>query len=244
MDGRHLRIGELAELTGLTIRALHHYDEIGLLVPGRTEAGHRIYADGEVGRLYRIVALQGLGLSLDEIGRALDDPATDLRMVAGRQLELLDRSISEQERLRARLVALVEALDREVAPTTEDLIDLIERTTMIEQYYTKEQLVQLEARRQELGDDAIRQAERAWAELIAAVEAERADGSDPAGARMQQLATRWLELIEAFTGGDPGIAASLRAMYTEQGPQRASRGMVDQGLFDYMGQAIAARSSS
>src|SRR6185295_2136088 len=72
------RIGEVAAATGLTVRALHHYDEIGLLAPsGRSEAGYRLYADEDVRRLYRIVAFRRLGFALGEIGALLDSEGAD-----------------------------------------------------------------------------------------------------------------------------------------------------------------------
>jgi len=71
---RRWKVGELAEATGLTVRALHHYDEVGLLVPSeRTSAGHRLYDEQDVRRLYRVLALRELGLGLDEIASLLDD---------------------------------------------------------------------------------------------------------------------------------------------------------------------------
>src|SRR5829696_7097424 len=67
-----MRTGEVARATGLTVRTLHHYDEIGLLVPSRrSEAGYRLYSDGDVRRLYRIVALRGMGFPLGEIAAVL-----------------------------------------------------------------------------------------------------------------------------------------------------------------------------
>ena len=72
MTAEHLRIGELARAAGVTVRALHHYDELGLLVPSeRTQGGHRLYAAADVERLYRLLALRGIGLPLEEIGHAL-----------------------------------------------------------------------------------------------------------------------------------------------------------------------------
>src|SRR6266540_480829 len=63
--GNTRRIGELAAATGLTVRTLHYYEEIGLLIPsGRTNAGHRLYDDTDVARLYRICLLRRLGLPL------------------------------------------------------------------------------------------------------------------------------------------------------------------------------------
>jgi len=71
-----LKVGELARRTGLTVRALHHYDEIGLLRPSlRTEAGHRLYSEGDVARLQRVLSLRQLGFSLEEVRDCLDRPS-------------------------------------------------------------------------------------------------------------------------------------------------------------------------
>ena len=70
------KIGELARRTGLTVRTLHHYDEIGLLSPAqRSDGGHRVYDEADVQRLYRIVSLRSLGFPLDAIAQALDSQA-------------------------------------------------------------------------------------------------------------------------------------------------------------------------
>src|SRR4051794_29342440 len=69
------RVGELAKATGLTVKTLHHYDEIGLLRPsGHTDAGHRLYCKRDLGRLQQILSLRLLGFSLEQIGDALSDP--------------------------------------------------------------------------------------------------------------------------------------------------------------------------
>ena len=111
----------------------------------------------------------------------------------------------------------------------------------MERYYTPEQLGQLERRAEALGDDGLRRAEAEWAELIAAVDAERAAGTDPADARLDPLVERWTELVRQFTGGDPGIKASLQRLYDTEGPERASRGAVSRETMEYAGRAIAAR---
>jgi hypothetical protein len=113
----------------------------------------------------------------------------------------------------------------------------------VEKYYTPEQLAQLEERREEMGVEAIEQSQRDWAELIAEVQREREAGTDPGGARMQELAGRWQSLIDAFTGRDPEIFKSLQRMYQEQGPEKASRGMVDPEAMSYMQQALEIRAS-
>jgi DNA-binding transcriptional MerR regulator len=231
------RIGEVAAATGLTVRTLHHYDEIGLLAPsGRTESGYRLYSDDDVRALYRIVALRRLGLTLGEVGALLDghDPRTLVRA----QLERLDEEAAARAALRARLTRLLRALEGADGAAPELFLQAIEGMTMFEKYYTPEQLEALEARRRDLGDDAIRHAEDEWAQLIAEAERLRAEGVDPSDARVQPLAARWRELVEQFTGGDLGIAASLKAMYEAEGPERASRGAVSAELMEWMGRAI------
>jgi MerR family transcriptional regulator, thiopeptide resistance regulator len=78
--GRTYRVGDVAQLTGVSIRTLHHYHEIGLLVPkGRSQGGYRLYGDADLLRLQQILIGRELGLSLDEIRRSLDDERFDHR---------------------------------------------------------------------------------------------------------------------------------------------------------------------
>jgi MerR family transcriptional regulator, thiopeptide resistance regulator len=153
-----------------------------------------------------------------------------------RQIYALDRRMQHDARLRRRLVRLLEADD------SSDLLATVEMMTISEKYYTPEQRAQLAERRELLGDEAIRQAEHDWAELIAEVEREYEAGTRPSDPRVQELASRWQALIEQFTGGDPGIRASLERMYREEGVERASHGMVEPELMEYVGRAMAARS--
>src|SRR5882762_951798 len=69
---RIYRIQEFATLAGVTVRALHHYDRLGLLKPsGRSDRGYRLYRDCDLARLEQIVVLKFLGLPLEQIGRLL-----------------------------------------------------------------------------------------------------------------------------------------------------------------------------
>ena len=131
--GTGRRVGELAAATGLTVRTLHYYDEIGLLVSsGRTEAGHRLYDDADVERLYRISLLRRLGLPLGEIGRALDDPAWNLRAAMAAHLRAVDQRLEATGRLRGRLAQLVGSVERSDGPPTDDLLDILEEMTMLD----------------------------------------------------------------------------------------------------------------
>jgi DNA-binding transcriptional MerR regulator/uncharacterized glyoxalase superfamily protein PhnB len=122
------KIGDLARASGLTVRTLHHYEDVGLLKPARTVAGHRVYGDEDVDRLYRIIQLRRLGLSLGEIHRGLDDHGCDLADVMRRQLAELDRRLDATNRLRNRLVSLLAS----TRPATDDLLAFLEEATMLD----------------------------------------------------------------------------------------------------------------
>jgi DNA-binding transcriptional MerR regulator len=128
-----MRVGDLARATGLTVRALHHYDELGLVVPsGRSRAGHRRYDAADVRRLYQVVALRRLGFPLGEIKAVLDGAAYDPRETVRRQLAETDRRIAAETGLRARLTGLLDVLDPGGAATTEDLLRAVGATTRSE----------------------------------------------------------------------------------------------------------------
>lgn len=127
------RIGELAAATGLTVRALHYYEEIGLLrASGRSEAGHRLYSGADVERLYRIRLLLRFGLPLRDIARALDDPGWNLRAAIRDHHNDVERKISALSSLRIRLGRLVHGAQVEAGPLTDELLGILEAMAMLE----------------------------------------------------------------------------------------------------------------
>jgi DNA-binding transcriptional MerR regulator len=234
------RIGELAAATGVTVRTLHHYDEIGLLVPSRSEAGQRLYTPEDLIRLYQIVALRRLGFGLAEIAAYLNSRDFDPQEVVRRQLADLKRQLELQERLQIRLTVILGALDRAHEPSAEDLINLMEVIREMEQYYTPEQLAKIDTHRQELGEEGLRRGQQAWAELIPLMEAERQRGTNPADPRVQELKRQWQALVEQMTGGDPGIQQGMLKMFESKGPEEASGGHVSPELWAYVRQAYAS----
>ena len=85
MSTKTFRVKEVARLAGVTVRTLHHYDEIGLLQPsGRTESGHRLYDESQLRRLQQIASLRHLGLSLDDVRACLERWTLQSRSSRGR----------------------------------------------------------------------------------------------------------------------------------------------------------------
>jgi len=130
-DDRCWRVGALASATGLTIKALHHYDGLGLLVPSqRTSAGHRLYGDADVQRLYRIVALRELGLALREVAAVLDDDEGGLPAIVRRHLERAEHDLQRQRALRDRLATIHTALAGSEDVSTTALMAIMEAMSM------------------------------------------------------------------------------------------------------------------
>src|SRR3954447_15011119 len=104
-------VKEVAEFSGVTVRTLHHYDEIGLLRPSeRSEAGYRLYSQADLNRLQEILGWRQLGFGLTEIQALVDEPGYDRAGALRRQRELVE---AEAERLGALRAALDSAIAAE-----------------------------------------------------------------------------------------------------------------------------------
>jgi len=212
-----LKIGELAKASGLTVRALHHYDEIGLLSPsGRTDGGHRVYSEDDVVRLQQIASLRQLGLSLDEIRACLDQPQYSLLKIVEMQAEKLRETLQLEARLLDRLEKIAKQLRSAEKVSTTELLQVIQEMNMYEKYYTPAQLGELEERKEKLGEKRIEEVQAEWPRLMAEVKAEMEKGTDPHTERVRDLAARWKGLIDEFTGGNAGITKSLSNVWKQE----------------------------
>lgn len=118
-------VGQVAGFAGVTVRTLHHYDEIGLLVPsGRSHAGHRRYNDADLDRLQQILFYRELGFPLDEVAALLDDPDTDPRAHLRRQHELLTDRIEKLQKMAAAVEHAMEARTMGINLTPEEKFEV------------------------------------------------------------------------------------------------------------------------
>lgn len=118
-------VGRVAGFAGITVRTLHHYDEIGLLVPSeRTYAGHRRYNDTDLDRLQQILFYRELGFPLDEVAALLDDPDADPRAHLRRQHELLTARIEKLQKMAAAVEHAMEARTMGINLTPEEKFEV------------------------------------------------------------------------------------------------------------------------
>src|SRR5262245_47087246 len=208
------KVGELAKRTGLTVRTLHHYDEIGLLKPSlHTEAGYRLYTAADVARLQQVLSLRHLGFSLEEVKGCLDRPDFSPLEVIRLHVSRLREQIELQRKLCERLETLAEHFRTAGEVSADAFLQTIEEMTMIEKlsqqvqtYYTAEQLKYFKERQRAGGaemQEMIQKGPQMWADLFTDVDAAMDAGVPPEDPKAQDLAKRWLALVTAVTGGDP-----------------------------------------
>ncbi|WP_295651795.1 MerR family transcriptional regulator [uncultured Dietzia sp.] len=123
--GEGLTVGAVAELVGVSVRTLHHWDRIGLApASGRTWSDYRVYDDDDVARIHRVLVYRELGFPLAEIGSLLDDPAADEHAHLARQRELLLERISHLQEMVSAVDRLKEAITMNAPLTPEDRAEI------------------------------------------------------------------------------------------------------------------------
>lgn len=119
-DADGLTVGQISARLGVTVRALHHWDEIGLARPSlRTASGYRLYTAGDLERLHRIVVYRELGLGLDRIRAVLDDSTADVPAALRAQRSQIAERIDRLRQLSAGLDRMIEAHERGLLLTVE-----------------------------------------------------------------------------------------------------------------------------
>ncbi|KJS63793.1 MerR family transcriptional regulator [Streptomyces rubellomurinus] len=218
------KVGPLAEASGLTVRTLHHWDQIGLLSPSRrTAAGHREYTEQDVIRLYQVLALRRLGLGLESIATCLEAGVDPVRLVS-EHLAGVEASIASLEALRQRLAHIHGELASDRAPDVSALIGALQSMgsagpqgqEALRRHLDSDQLRTLRDRAAGLGPAAHYLLEVEWPELYRRAEALRLAGVDPAAPRVRKLVARMDELSSLFTGGDGGVSTAVRSAWRHE----------------------------
>jgi len=227
-----LKVGELAALANLTVRTLHHYDDIGLLRPSaRSDAGYRLYGRDDVARLHRIQVLRTMGMNLADIALALDRPDGSPLAVVDRQLAELDQRIADATRLRDQLLRVRTQLAHGDAPSMSTWLTTLEMTMdrlkIYEKYLTPEEMARLP-----MAHDAA--VEREYQLLIEQGIGLLRSEVPPSAEGARAFAMRWLQAFERGTAGDPELMAKLNVMAIRDGETAG----VPQEVKDYAFAAI------
>jgi DNA-binding transcriptional MerR regulator len=239
-----LKIGEVAKRTGLSVRALRHDEELGLLRPAsRNDGGQRIYGARELARLQQIVSLRQLGFGLSGIRAMLAGPEPDPLDVLESHLAQIEARIDAWSRLRDRLTSIARQMRAGESRSLNDLLETLEMMAMAEKYYTQEQLERLARRRDEVGEDRVKEVEAEWPrlidEVIAAIDA-GVSANDP---RARALAERWMGLVREFSGGNREIEGVIQRVWEQDGERLVEQHGMNPRMMecaDYINRALAA----
>lgn len=245
METTTFKIGDLSKRTGLSIRTLHYYDEIGLLSPShRTESGYRVYDKQDIIRLQQIITLKQIGFSLEDVRSCLDNGDRAFAEMVQLHITKIRKQIEMSQQLLQRLESIEQTAAKLDAVPVEEILQIIQVMDMLENYYSPEQLETLKQRQELLGEERMQQAQVDWEDLIAQVQVEMEKNTDPASEVVQALVRRRQALIQEFTGGDPEIEAALNQMYEQEGDAVSNWGENDAALASYMERALQCQSKS
>jgi DNA-binding transcriptional MerR regulator len=213
-------VKEFADLTKVTVRTLHYYDQIRLLKPSfQKPNGYRVYTDADLLRLQQIVTLKFMGFSLDQIGNLLGKKgflvANSLRI----QAEAVRDEIARLQQASKALDLVLMKLETEGRIDAKKLIQIVEVIQMgedvkkawHEKFYTEAELKEFQEIGKKYTPEMMAEYQRRWAELIE--EIKKHLGEDPVGEVAQSLAKRWTELLNEAYGDHPALKAKIGQAY-------------------------------
>lgn len=232
-----LRIGEIAKKAGVSVRTLHHYDEIGLLRPGHVNnVGHRFYNAIDIERLEQIVFMKSLGFSLDEISACLANKHSNFSHALSIQEQVIAQKIASLNKVSGLLRFMLARLKNKESTDTKELFFLIKEINDMEHSFTPEQLKKLQERYEKYPEKA-REVEQAWPILFKQFEEAMKAGLDPSCKEVQKLAEQAQIYIDLFTGQDKEIEARLDQAYEQNQENALKTWGVSKEVFEFATQA-------
>ena len=236
-------VGEVAALAGVSVRTLHHYDELGLVVPSaRTDAGYRLYDHGDLERLQEVLALRATGLPLAEVRAVLDDPTHDRVTVLRAQA---DRLRAERHRLVALLEVVQDAIDAAVRGDRQEETAMFDGTDheelareAEERWGDTDAWAQSRERMASVGPDAADRARAWWADHFRQVAGLKREGVPLDDDRVVQAVADHRALLNRFYECGPAMQRSLATMYVDDPRFRATYDEHEPGLASWLRDAV------
>jgi MerR family transcriptional regulator, thiopeptide resistance regulator len=215
-------VGAVATLTGVSVRTLHHYDHIGLVVPSmRTAAGYRGYSDADIERLHVVLVYRAAGLPLDEIATLLDDPDVDVLTRLRHQRALLHARVDQLHTAINALEKLMDAHSAGIQLTAQEQVEIFGTTAFTQEYAAEaenrwgdtEPWHESHRRAARYTKDDWRQIEADGDTLLRDLACAKRDGVEPGSDRADELAARHRASIERFYDCPPELHIGLAQMY-------------------------------
>ncbi|MCJ1909000.1 MerR family transcriptional regulator [Planococcus ruber] len=237
---KYWKVGEVAELTGLTIRTLRYYDQICLFSPSQyTESGHRLYTKADLVRLQPILSLKQMGISLEEIQLLLSNPEEQtVAEILQTQISRVKKEIEVQQKLVAELENALSAVHSNRTLSITELTKLMEALKMNkEKYFSKQQLDTMESRYENADKQLLKQAEQEFNGLIKEIRLEKEKGASPSDEKVQDLAKKWNDIVNAFSEDDRTFRKQAEHFHAEN-PGNELQYEIDGELYQFINQAL------
>lgn len=237
-----MKIGELAQATKISIRTLHHYDEVGLLKPSnRTESGHRLYSEADIARLHKIVSLRNLDFSLDEISKFIGYSQEEMQDLISRQSEKMEAEREELDRKQWCIQAVQSAARLEPYQGREMLIDMIRELSLQSEHFTPAERQLLYVHKSQIPAGRVKQMHDELAELTERVQGFMNSNTEASDPRVIQAAKEWLALGKEGTGDRPEIQERVRELFKKYPDLTSYRGITPE-LRSYLRTALHGQS--
>jgi len=230
-------------LTKVSVRTLHHYDDIGLLKPSlRSTSGYRLYSEHDLLKLQHIVALKFFGFSLAQIKTLLKEDSDVLHHLK-LQKQNLDEKTDELHLASRTINAIIDEISSGKSIGWSKVITLIKVFTMSKdlsktwagQVYSPDQLKQFAELKQRFSDQQMKDYEKGWELLIAKVKKQMEKDSNPESAVAQQLAKEWMERVDSVYGDFPELKEATGIAYKFN---KIPDAPFDRALYDYIHAAV------
>lgn len=260
---QYLRIGQIAERSGLSAKALRLYEQRGLLKPcSHSEAGYRMYGPDALRRLMQIVVLKRSGFTLAEIAGLLSSQEPVIATLLGERIKALQREMADKTQALKTLQAIARQVDSASTLSLNQLLESITMTSKAQLHVTDSQREAIRSRAESfravltvdesehlgqrldqslesLSADGLEAMQRPWRELSAEVRAKMDAGTPANDASVAELARRWYAFVTSVTDRDPSFLNKIRDLYVQH-PELMVKQSMSPTMIDYMSAAMKA----
>lgn len=234
------KIGELATLSGLTLRTLRYYDQIELFSPTQyTDSGHRLYTKSDLTKLHQILALKQIGLPLDDIRSIMTNKEKDFTInIIETQITRIKKDIQVQQNLLFELEHALKMIHHKKTISVEELTTLLGAMKIYqEKYFTKEQLDMMKNYYDQHDVNTLKEVEQEFKLVLEAIQLEKENGAPPNHSKVQTLAKQWSDIVYSFTGSDQDLKKQAETFHAEN-PDNSLQFGIDADLYRYIQKAL------
>jgi molecular chaperone Hsp33 len=237
---KYWKVGELSELTGLSIRTLRYYDQIKLFSPSEyTASGHRRYTHTDLQKLHKILVLKQMGLPLEEVQKIIaNEKSNSILETINKQIDRIHEDIKVHQQLLRQLQEVKGEL------VTKKNISMNELTTLFElmkmnrsMYFTDSQLAEMRNYYRQVEENTLKEVEKEFQLLLTKSRTEKEQRTSPKDKIVQELAIKWKSIAYSVSYGNPEIERNAESFYADN-PNAAMHYGLDADLYLYIQEAL------